>query len=112
MHIETRKEGTATVVTVAGRMDAVTAPEYQKRLDSLVEEGNTRIVADFGQLDYISSAGLRSLLTTAKRIKAANGSIRLANVHGAVREVFDISGFASLFPMHGSVTDALASDAS
>ena len=108
MTIQTTKEANATVLTIAGRMDAVTAPEYEKTLNEQIAAGATAFVIDFQGLEYISSAGLRALLATAKLLKSKNGQIRLANVLGTVREVFDISGFGSIFQIQDSVAAALA----
>lgn len=109
MDIKTSKEATATVVTIAGRMDAVTAPEFEKQIKQLIEEGSCNFVVDFQGMDYISSAGLRALLATAKLLKGKSGQLLFANIAGTVKEVFDISGFGSIFQTHDSVTAALAS---
>lgn len=108
MTIQTVKEANATVLTITGRMDAVTAPEYEKTLNEQIAAGETAFVVDFQGLEYISSAGLRALLATAKLLKSKGGQIRLANVLGTVREVFDISGFGSIFQIQDSVAAALA----
>lgn len=109
MEIQAKKEANTTVVTITGRLDAVTAPEYEKNLNELIAAEENRFVVDFEQLDYISSAGLRALLTTAKRLKGKGGQIRFANVKGTVKEVFDISGFGSIFQMDDSVAASLSS---
>ena len=108
MEIKATKEANATVITITGRLDAVTAPEYEKKLNERIAGEETRFVVDFERLDYISSAGLRAILATAKRSKAKGGQIRFANVKGAVKEVFDISGFGSIFKMDDSVAASLA----
>jgi stage II sporulation protein AA (anti-sigma F factor antagonist) len=108
MTIQTVKEANAPVLTIAGRMDAVTAPEYEKTLNEQIAAGETAFVVDFQGLEYISSAGLRALLATAKLLKSKDGQIRLANVLGTVREVLDISGFGSIFQIQDSVAAALA----
>jgi len=108
MDILIKKEANATAVTVTGRLDAVTAPEYEKKMQELIAGGDIRLVVDFEQLDYISSAGLRGLLVTAKLLKAKGGQVRFANVKGTVKEVFDISGFGSIFQMDDTVAAALA----
>jgi anti-anti-sigma factor len=108
MDILTSKEANATVLTISGRMDAVTAPEFEKTIKQLIDEGNTAFVVDFKGLDYISSAGLRALLATAKLLKGKGGQLRFANITGTVKEVFDISGFGSIFQMHNSTEAALA----
>lgn len=108
MKIQTNKEASAMVATITGRLDAVTAPEYEKAVNELIAGGEIAFVFDFGGLDYISSAGLRALLATAKQLKAKGGQVRFANVKGTVKEVFDISGFGAIFPMDDSVAAALA----
>lgn len=108
MEIRTSKEATATVVTITGRMDAVTTPQYETAVNELISAGESALVTDFEGLEYISSAGLRGLLVTAKKLKGKGGQIRFANVKGTVKEVFDISGFGSIFPMDDSVAAALA----
>ena len=108
MEIQNRKESNATVVTVTGKMDALTAPAYQEKMNELIGTGETAFVVDFESLDYISSAGLRGILSTAKVLKAKGGQVRFANVKGTVREVFEMSGFGSIFQMHDSVALALA----
>ena len=108
MEIRTRKETDATVITITGRLDAVTTPEYEKKIQEMIAGGGIRFVIDFEALEYISSAGLRGLLVTAKLLKAKGGQVRFANVAGTVKEVFDISGFGSIFQMDATVAGALA----
>ncbi|NTW56077.1 MAG: STAS domain-containing protein [Chlorobiaceae bacterium] len=107
MTIETIKQTSALVVAVSGRMDAVTAPEYEKKINELLDSGEVSYVVDFGQLEYISSAGLRALLSTTRRIRDKQGCILLANIVGNVKEVFEMSGFGSIFTVHATVDQAL-----
>ena len=69
MDLQTRIENNAIVVTISGRLDAVTALEYEKRIRELIDSGNSYFVVDFEQLDYISSAGLRALLLHVQAVK-------------------------------------------
>ena len=95
------------VVALQGKLDAITAPTCEQRLAELIAEGATRLVIDCAALAYISSAGLRSLLVTAKALKAKGGKLLLANVQGSVRTVLEMSGFGTIFAMHDSVAAAL-----
>lgn len=108
MEIQTQQNGNILIVAVNGRLDAVTAPEYETNIRSIIDAGHTSIVIDFAQLEYISSAGLRGLLLTAKLLKAQNGQICLANPNGNVKSVFDMSGFSALFKMADSLDAALS----
>lgn len=108
MDLQTRIENNAIVATIIGRLDSVTAPEYEKTIRELIDGGNCHFVVDFEKLDYISSAGLRALLLMAKLLKEKNGKVCFANVKGNVRSVFDMSGFTTLFKLENSVPEALA----
>lgn len=105
--ISTGKEKDCLIVSVEGRMDAVTTPEFEQTLGGWIDKGETRFVVDFAGLDYISSAGLRGILTSVKRLKAEGGQMVLTSLHGTVQEVFEISGFSTIIPIFESVDDAL-----
>jgi anti-anti-sigma factor len=105
--IKSGKENNALVVKVSGRMDAVTAPEFEKAFSTWIDEHEKHFVVDLSTLEYISSAGLRSILVIAKKLKAVNGKIALAAMEESVNEVFEISGFNSIIPIHDTVQAAL-----
>ncbi|MBN1277716.1 MAG: STAS domain-containing protein [Deltaproteobacteria bacterium] len=107
MEIIYNKTGKASVVSVSGRMDGVSAPEFEEKLSAWIAEGETSFIIDFGSLDYISSAGLRSILVTAKKLKAKNGRLLLCTLKDTVKEVFEISGFSSIVPIYESVNSAV-----
>jgi anti-anti-sigma factor len=105
--IKTGKENNAIIVKIVGRMDAVTAPEFEKALSAWIDESEKYFVVDLSSLEYISSAGLRSILIIAKKLKALNGKIVLAAMEESVNEVFEISGFNSIIPIHDTVQAAI-----
>jgi len=105
--IKSGKENNALVVKISGRMDAVTAPEFEKALGAWIDESEKHFVVDLSSLEYISSAGLRSILIIAKKLKALNGKILLAAMEESVKEVFEISGFNSIIPIHDTVQTAI-----
>ena len=107
MEIATKKAGSAVVVSVTGRVDAVTAPEFEKGLLALMAGGDHTLVLNLAGLEYISSAGLRSILSTAKQLKAQNGTMLFAGLQGPVKDVFKISGFGSIFKIFETEEEAL-----
>lgn len=107
MEITTRKEKNSAVVSVSGRIDAITAPDFEKSLDGLIAAGEKSIVINLSGLGYISSAGLRSILSSAKKLKALSGEIMFTGLQGPVEEVFQISGFKSIFKIFSSEAEAL-----
>ncbi|MCP4716586.1 MAG: STAS domain-containing protein [Deltaproteobacteria bacterium] len=107
MECTVTKQDEAVIVKVTGRMDAVTAPEFEQACVPLIESGAQLLIVDLAGLEYISSAGLRSILSTAKKLKAVQGQIRFCNLAGMVQEVFSMSGFDTMFTLCGSLDEAL-----
>ncbi|WP_291329662.1 STAS domain-containing protein [Desulfovibrio sp. UCD-KL4C] len=102
MELSNKKVEEALVVGLKGRLDALTSPSFEETICQFIKKGDTKIVLDLGELEYISSAGLRAILSTAKRLKADNGAIAFANITGMISEVFEISGFGSMFNLYSS----------
>jgi anti-anti-sigma factor len=108
MQISTRTSNDVHIVAIAGSLDSGTSPEAQKSLDAVLASAK-KLVLDFSELDYISSAGLRVLLGVAKKLRASGGKLGMFGLNQSVREVFDISGFSSILPIHQSEAEALGS---
>jgi len=96
MEISKNIDGEKETIGVKGNLDTITSPELQREIES-VDPAVKELVFDFAALDYISSAGLRVMLTTNKKMVAAGGRMEIRNVNPAVREVFDMTGFSDIF---------------
>ena len=94
MTIEIKKTRTATVIEIAGRLDTTTAPVLDKTICEDISE-NSDLTLDLKNLEYISSAGLRVLLSAQKRMQKS-GSMKLRNVCEEVMDVFEMTGFADI----------------
>ena len=110
MPFETSQAGEVQVIRLIGRLDSANSPELERALRELLDAGCTRLLLDFSALDYISSAGLRVVLLAAKALRGTRpaGRLALAGVRGMVREVFEMSGFLTLFPVADTHEAALA----
>jgi len=97
MDIAETRHGLVFVVAPAGRIDSTTSEALEQALTRAVDAGQRRLVVDFGGVSYISSAGLRVLLVTAKRLKTQPGTLVLCALTDAVRQVFELAGFLPLF---------------
>jgi len=86
----------ALIVTLNGRLDSNNARAVEEELMRRVE-GHDAVVLDFHALDYISSAGLRIILLLGKRMRARRGRLVLCRLPAPIRDVFEISGFLSIF---------------
>ena len=94
MNINIEKENGVTILKVEGRLDTTTAPELEKAINNEGEELKN-LELDFKGVDYISSAGLRVLLTAQKKMNV-QGSMELINVGEAVMDIFEMTGFADI----------------
>jgi anti-sigma B factor antagonist len=94
MNINIEKENNVTIFKIEGRLDTTTAPELEKAINN---EGDAlkNLVLDFKGIDYISSAGLRVILTAQKKMNA-QGYMELINVSEAVMDIFEMTGFADI----------------
>lgn len=106
MDVEITGNETVAVVAVSGRVDAYTAPDVEEKLNEATASGR-HVVVDLSETDYVSSAGLRVLLTLAKRSTAGEFQMRLTGLQSAVREVFDIAGFTRLFEIRDTRDQAV-----
>ncbi len=94
LNIEKTTNASELTFALTGRLDTVTAPELEKELKASLD-GVTTLVIDMTALDYISSAGLRVLLS-AHKVMSKKGGMKVVNVNEIVNEVFDVTGFADI----------------
>ena len=108
MDIDIQTEGKALVAAVRGRVDTLSAPAFEKAVTGSLGGEEKLLVFDFSGLEYISSAGLRVIISAAKTLKAKGGEVRLAATTGSVQKVLQISGFFSMFKNFATRSAALA----
>lgn len=109
MEVTFRDVDQVTVVSITGSVDGLTAEGLLGELGAQVRNGRTRLVADFTNVDYTSSAGLRALLSTTKEARQRGGDFRLAGVRAEVHRVLELSGFTSIMKLYVDVDAAIAS---
>lgn len=98
------------LVAVSGRIDSSTAPELEAALRAITDAGRFRIVLDMTDLEYISSAGLRVLVTILKSCRRYNrGDLRLAGMSERVVGLFELAGLAVLFKVYSNTVEAVGS---
>ena len=94
MTINKTQNGNELTIAVEGRLDTMTAPELEAELSKSLE-GTESLILDFSKLDYISSAGLRVLLS-AHKVMSCKGGMKVTNVNEIVQEVFEVTGFSDI----------------
>ena len=109
MEIDEEKKEGVVILSLNGRLDALTAKGLENKFFSLLESQEKRFAINFRQLDYISSGGLRVLLKAAKVLKKDNGKIVLYALKDPIKEIFEIAGFVGLFQIYPDEAVALRS---
>jgi anti-anti-sigma factor len=109
MAIEIQQEqiGPVRVLDLSGRLDTETAVDVELALQDLLAAGEREFLIDLSGIGYVSSAGLRVLLSLAKQLDGGKGSLRLCGLNAAVTQVFDVAGFSKLFAIFPDRTAAL-----
>ena len=109
LNLRTEREDDVLSARVGGRIDGSNAARFEEMLRSAIEESDRAVIMDFEQLLYISSAGLRAVLVTAKNLWKQGTSFALCSLSDQLNEVFTSSGFDRMVNIHGSRRDALDS---
>lgn len=95
------------VLEFSGRIDANNCAQAEEAFEACIAQGGTKIIADMGGLDYISSAGLRVFLAAIKKT-APDGFVHLCNLQPQVAQIFEITGFNSIFRIFPGRDEAIA----
>ena len=94
---------------VRGRLDWVTSDTFREAIKDTVKETDRALIMDFRELDFIGSAGLRVILLTAKSLLERDAKLLLCGLSDPVRDVFRVTGFEQLLPIHETMAEARAS---
>lgn len=97
----------AVIIELSGRLDSVTAPAFEQDIEACITPPANNLVLDCAELDYISSAGLRVILNTAKAFKDIPWTFAACRMQDHVREVFEISGFDNFITICDSVAECV-----
>jgi anti-anti-sigma factor len=108
MEIAEQVNGDITVVEVKGRIDSNTAKVFGERLTDLISAGRARLVVDFKNIIYISSAGFRALLVAGRLAEQTNGQLALCSLSAEVQRLFDLGAFTDLFVIYSSREEGLS----
>ena len=107
MNVKTQEEKGYWVVKLEGRLDISNSSQFEQDCMNWIEHGQRKFILDLGALEYISSAGLRSILAATKKLKAQNGSLALCSLSGLVEEVVTVSGFDNILQVFADLDQAM-----
>lgn len=107
LNIAIEEVGGKCVLRLEGRIDAVTSPSLEKEIAHLFEGGHKHMLLDCLKVDYLSSAGMRLLLSSTKKFKGAKGHFALCNLEDEVMEIIKVAGFERVLEIYSSEADGL-----
>jgi anti-anti-sigma factor len=96
------------ILSPVGRLDSNSSPELERVIVDQLAAGTQRLVFDLSDMNYISSAGLRVILLAGKKLRTSQGKMVLVGLQDMVREVFEMSGFLTLFAVGATLDEGLA----
>ncbi|MCB1174860.1 MAG: STAS domain-containing protein [Leptospiraceae bacterium] len=105
--LNTRKVAQTLIVYLEGRLDVSVANEVEEALAKLIDEGNTQLVLNLDQVEYMSSSGFRACIATLRKVNAKEGSLKLCAIRPSVKRIFDVIELTSLFDIYESEAEAL-----
>jgi anti-sigma B factor antagonist len=103
MQIHNEIENGILIIAIKGRLDAATSPAADEAIKKTMEQDSNRLLFDLSGLEYLSSGGLRVILSAAKEIKRRSGKVALCCLNPYVDEIFEVSGFKSMIPIKETV---------
>ncbi|MEO5671740.1 MAG: STAS domain-containing protein [Ramlibacter sp.] len=107
MSLELETRGDVAILRPVGRLDSASSSEAERIVGERLEAGCRRMVFDLSDMDYISSAGLRVILIAGKKLRGQQGKLAIAGMRDTVREVFEMSGFMTLFAVTPDLAAAI-----
>jgi anti-sigma B factor antagonist/stage II sporulation protein AA (anti-sigma F factor antagonist) len=109
VQVDEAQEGEVLVLRIEGRLDAASSPFLEKKMNTYVDEGKLKILMNFDQVEYLSSAGMRLLLSVSKKLKTKSGKMVIAGINADVMEVIRMAGFDHILSISPTEGDALKS---
>jgi anti-anti-sigma factor len=106
--VKHEKKGNVLILHLEGRLDALSTPEAEKIMLQYISEGNHLLLLDFSSVEYITSAGMRMLLSISKKLKSLTGSMALFGVPANVLDVLTLSGFDHMLSIYETEKEAIS----
>jgi anti-anti-sigma factor len=105
--LKEEKKGDVLILRIKGRLDAISSPLAEKKVFDCINEGQTKLLLDFAGVAYLSSAGMRMLLSTTKRLKSLAGQLIVCSISANVMDVLKMSGFDHVLDISDTESEAM-----
>jgi anti-sigma B factor antagonist/stage II sporulation protein AA (anti-sigma F factor antagonist) len=107
VEVSEERKGEILILKFKGRLDAVSAPSAEKKVFEAINEGQSKLILDFAGVTYLSSAGMRMLLSTTKKLKTLSGKLVVCSIATNVMDVLKMSGFDHVLDLAKDQDEAL-----
>lgn len=101
------KEGEISILHIKGRLDAISSPKLETKVKEIIASGCKKLLINFNEVDYLSSAGMRLLLATAKKLKEAGGTLVISDLNDDILEIIKIAGLERVLRIYPDMGKAL-----
>ncbi len=108
MEISRRQNGDVVILDVNGEIDLYNAPEIKDTINKLIEEKKYNVVINLDKVSYIDSSGIGALISSLSNLKKYQGGLKICNVSGSVRKVFELTKLTSFFEIYDSEQEAIS----
>jgi len=108
MNISINEENEISIVDLNGNLDTNTSPEVEKSVNALIAADKAKIIIDLSNTGFVSSAGLRIFLSTAKQLTAKGGVFKICSPNDVVKEILDMSGFSTILDVRSNLEEAVS----
>jgi anti-anti-sigma factor len=100
MEAQVEEKGDVVVVRVNGRLDAASSPQLEKKINSIIDSGHFKLILNFSGVEYLSSAGMRLMLSVSKKLKHLEGKVVACSLNDEVMEVIKMAGFHQILELY------------
>lgn len=108
METQVEEKGDVIVVRLEGRLDAASSPQLEKQINSIIDTGHFKIVLNFAACDYLSSSGMRLMLSVSKKLKNLEGKLVACNMNDDVMDVIKMTGFQQVLEIYPTEEESFA----
>jgi len=107
VELKEEKKGDVLILRIKGRLDAISSPAAEKKVFDCINSGQSKLLLDFAGVSYLSSAGMRMLLSTTKKLKTLSGKLVVCSITSNVMDVLKMSGFDHVLDLAKTEEEAL-----
>jgi anti-sigma B factor antagonist/stage II sporulation protein AA (anti-sigma F factor antagonist) len=107
MEAQVEEKGDVVVIRVQGRLDAASSPQLEKKVNSIIDSGHFKLILNFAGVEYLSSAGMRLMLSVSKKLKHLEGKVVACNLSEDVMDVIKMAGFHQVLELYPTEEESL-----